>query len=92
MNVAAVQRRARPKHRPNRTISRLSTRELWVSVVRVARAEARQRAMCNAASTSKARRQQLKGGGEGTWDIGSSGGGFQPAVQRAANAVAANVR
>ena len=92
MKVEALERIARPKHRLNRTFSRLFSPNLWASVMEVARAEARHGAMCNAAGTSEARRQQLKGGGEGIWDIGSSGGGFQPAVQRTANAVAANVR
>jgi hypothetical protein len=46
MNVAVLERIARPKHRLNRTFSRLFVPNLSVSVVEVARAEARHGAMC----------------------------------------------
>jgi hypothetical protein len=46
MKVEPLERIARPKHRLNRTFSRLFSPNLWVSVMEVARAEARHGAMC----------------------------------------------
>jgi hypothetical protein len=46
MKNAVLSRKARPKHRPNPTFSRLSVPGLSISVLTVGRAKARHGAMC----------------------------------------------
>jgi hypothetical protein len=92
MKVVVLERIARPKHRPNRTFSRLFIPDLSVSVMEVARAEARHGAMCERRQHVGSSTSAIERRGEGIGDMSSSGGGFQPAVQRTANAVAAHVR